>query len=769
MNVFLAKITNKTNVDKILNKDVFIHEDVYNFENEIQVDMPVFLVFSGDKSKIDWPQGLIGIGKIVKAPFDKGYDKEKPRYFRIEIKPVFIFDQPLDPKFTKLHPKYQDDLYEVPYVGANHFPNQAIAKASGQGAIALFKLMREINPLSVVEFSDYLPVTEFHNNTKEQFKKYLSEKNESSTVGSYINALDNLPKYLEEKGIQCPFRWDRYVDKEKLKNAANFVKDESKKENGGILSNYNPPSHWNNGWFYSGINNYLNFLNETQSSLLDIDKFLSDILKSGLIFNKNHIIRFISSQLTKPFVILTGLSGSGKTKLAYAFALWISSELYREKDNLFIAGDTIDSDRVSYKIIRSDGGSVTFEQPETNTKVTLPLELISEWILVIKQNNYDKSVSPRTIRETVAQITKYSPQLNSFETHLKASAFYIIDNQNIKSHINQFCLLPVGADWTNREPLLGYPSALENGRYVKPDNGVLELLVNSTNNQDLPFFLILDEMNLSHVERYFADFLSAMESGESIPLHSDKNGMKADDDLIIPHEIKLPSNLFIIGTVNIDETTYMFSPKVLDRANVIEFRVSEKELDKFLDNPIKPDLDKIRGAGAGMAADFLRIAREEITDFDDKDVIKIELLKFFKELKKTGAEFGYRTSSEIFRFIAILKKLLESEGRFKKSKDENYDQLKDWLLDDIIDVAVLQKLLPKLHGSRKKLDPVLKTLSVLCLKDEIDNTASLIEGFEKNPETIDSDNNVRFKRSLEKILRMKKRADQDGFTSFAEA
>ena len=71
-------------------------------------------------------------------------------------------------------------------------------------------------------------------------------------------------------------------------------------------------------------------------------------------------------------------------------------------------------------------------------------------------------------------------------------------------------------------------------------------------------------MNLSHVERYFADFLSALESGEKIPLH--KNIVSE-----IEQEMKLPNNLMVVGTVNVDETTYMFSPKVLDRANVIEF------------------------------------------------------------------------------------------------------------------------------------------------------------------------------------------------------
>jgi len=69
-------------------------------------------------------------------------------------------------------------------------------------------------------------------------------------------------------------------------------------------------------------------------------------------------------------------------------------------------------------------------------------------------------------------------------------------------------------------------------------------------------------MNLSHVERYFADLLSAIESGEDIPLYTGEE-RKAGEQ-IVPRKMSLPTNLFVIGTVNVDETTYMFSPKVLD-------------------------------------------------------------------------------------------------------------------------------------------------------------------------------------------------------------
>ncbi|RJP90970.1 MAG: DUF3578 domain-containing protein [Desulfobacteraceae bacterium] len=384
------------------------------------------------------------------------------------------------------------------------------------------------------------------------------------------------------------------------------------------------------------------------SEKFKVTKLQTNIESAGFKYDKKLILRFISALCTKPFVILTGLSGSGKTKLAQVFSQWI------------------------------------------------------------------------------------------------------IENQS------QYCLIPVGSDWTNRDPLIGYPNALIPGNYIKSDNGILDLIIEASKheNSNKPFFLILDEMNLSHVERYFSDFLSTMESGGAITLHDGSHIWKDS----VPAFLSLPKNLFIIGTVNIDETTYMFSPKVLDRASVIEFSVSEDEMRDFLNNPVKPDLESLAGAGVSMADDFVRISNENIAEFEDMDNINNALLKFFNELKKTGSEFGYRTASEIYRFAGVIKKLIQS--------DSNEDP---WATDEVIDAAVMQKLLPKVHGSRKKLEPVLNTLAGLCLLESSVNTLEIIKNFEKAPEKINDSDHVRFKISLEKILRMKKRAIQEGFTSFAEA
>jgi hypothetical protein len=399
-----------------------------------------------------------------------------------------------------------------------------------------------------------------------------------------------------------------------------------------------------NNCYKARTNNNLPFIDdlgiilENNLSTMDfeIKELHKSLLYAKLKIAENLSTRFISSLLTKPFVILTGLSGSGKTKLAQAFAMWIC---------------------------KSDA---------------------------------------------------------------------------------QYCIVPVGADWTNREPLLGFPNALIENDYKKDEYGVLKLIIDANLNSDKPYFLILDEMNLSHVERYFADFLSVMESKSKISLHSG-----SEDWNNVPSEIGFPKNLFIIGTVNIDETTYMFSPKVLDRANVIEFRVTKEEMENYLQSNSVINLDNIEGLGETMAGNFVEIAKDDNLKASDTDELNKSLMSFFSELKKTGAEFGYRSASEILRFAAVVNKI--------ESK---------WSMPEIIDAAIMQKLLPKVHGSRRKLEPVLKALGQLCLHEAQKFEDLLIT---KTEIDFKDTTKIKYPISLEKILRMFDNLISNGFTSYAEA
>lgn len=310
----------------------------------------------------------------------------------------------------------------------------------------------------------------------------------------------------------------------------------------------------------------------------------------------------------------------------------------------------------------------------------------------------------------------------------------------------QLCVVSVGADWTNREPLLGYPNALKSGSYVKPESGVLDLLIEANSDPERPYFLILDEMNLSVVERYFADFLSAMESHQPIAL------WKSEDDASeVPETVSLPDNLFIIGTINVDETTYMFSPKVLDRAHVLEFKISSDEMEKFLSEMRPVNVAEVLAACAGMGKEFVKAANSSPAVRTEINVI---LLEFFKQLKRVNAEFGYRSVMEINSFIS---KGLECEQENSESSLN---------LDCLTDCAIVQKLLPKLHGSRKKLSEVLESLWLLCFDQDS-------AGKEAVPEIETCDlsgvQNVRYVLSADKIQRMYITAVRNGFTSFAEA
>jgi len=462
----------------------------------------------------------------------------------------------------------------------------------------------------LIELKDYVPL----DNPIDR-KSLLNDKNKAilEEISSESEVFYNKKLELRQGAYLTPCS----------NKLAGFINEIYKKQNSKNLP------HFENIKFENmSINNNLSF---------NASAFKDKLEESGLIFSKKTITRFIASLITKPFVLLSGISGSGKTKLAQSFAQWICQ---------------------------------------------------------------DES---------------------------------------------QYCIVPVGADWTNREPILGYPNALQADQYIKPDNGALDVIIEANNHPELPYFLILDEMNLSHVERYFADFLSVMESKGEISLFAEgtvNNG--------VPAKLALPSNLFIIGTVNVDETTYMFSPKVLDRANAIEFRVTKDEIEYFFDNQKEVDLDNLKTKGASMAQSFLGLAEKK--EFDEKDLTKIHktLLGFFEQLKKTGAEFGYRSANEMIRLINQLS-VIDSE------LTEN----------EKLDIAIMQKLLPKLHGSRRKLCPVLIVLGIFCI-DKAKITDIEKQVFIKEDFDFKSDG-VAFPLSLEKITRMYNSAVENGFASYSEA
>jgi hypothetical protein len=323
-------------------------------------------------------------------------------------------------------------------------------------------------------------------------------------------------------------------------------------------------------------------------------------------------------------------------------------------------------------------------------------------------------------------------------------------------------IVPVGADWSGNENVLGYPNGLDKETYIsKP---ALEIMIRAKSDPDTPYFLILDEMNLSHVERYFADILSVIESEEKIQLY-DGDERKANGN-VIPACLDVPKNLFIIGTVNVDETTYMFSPKVLDRANVIEFRMEAAELGSFLSNPTKPNLSQLDGKGVSFGRAFVEASKSQAdVPADIKSAYEAEMLLLFKALQAHGAEFGFRTANEAARFIHFYNLL----GRHPTGDTSWFNKA--------MDCVIYQKLLPKLHGSRMKLGPLLKVLWFLCVKDlesrgqnALDAAEAASRSMDKTAEpSADVPTDAPYPLSAEKIGRMWRLLRDNGFASFAEA
>lgn len=315
------------------------------------------------------------------------------------------------------------------------------------------------------------------------------------------------------------------------------------------------------------------------------------------------------------------------------------------------------------------------------------------------------------------------------------------DSTDYKKDPN-YKIVPVGANWTENRHVLGFYNVITEEYNETPSYSLIKAAKNDIGS---PYFLILDEMNLSHVERYFADFLSAIESGQPIPLYSN------DDE---NYELDIPDNLLIVGTVNVDETTYMFSPKVLDRANTIEFPTMAakeymnsdfKEFDfkniNYLMNPLE-DLD-VRNMNVYDLKDIFMFIN--CSEGNLWDVLSNELDLFQSILKKINFDFGFRVINEILRFMFVSWRYEDSPQNW-----ENWERY--------FDAQVKQKILPKLHGSQKAIGQTINELFNACLIERKNNADARLVDLTKN--------DCRYYTSAVKLQNMAKILSNQRYASF---
>jgi hypothetical protein len=453
-------------------------------------------------------------------------------------------------------------------------------------------------------------------------------------------------------------------------------------------------------------------------------------LRSSELYVPDELLsNYLLALQTKRFVILSGISGTGKTQVALRVAECFQKQAPRQLTEDVPPGAHVIT--ATQKML---------ERP----RVTLPVALREELAPLIPETErssgqlpvkfpggtmaltyYRSPSSPRTLvllfkggfsewfRSNVGVgdrfFAKPEESPDGTPTHLLFGVpLPKPPVQDTSATLDTVCAIAVRPDWTDNRGLLGYFNPVLE-RYIPTP--FLRFLLNAAaeeqraaqeSRSSAPFFAILDEMNLARVEHYFSDFLSSLESGQPLHLHNDERteAGETEDGTAIPRELQVPANVYFTGTVNVDETTYMFSPKVLDRAFVIEF--DRVDLDAYGSDPADEPLGTPNETASAplRLTGFTNLGRWRAPA--ERDWLAFQRLPQEKEGRSPAAllrelhkalqvehrHFGFRVANEIARFVTLAA-----------------DQAPTG--DDAVwrafDLAVLEKVLPKFHGTQREL------------------------------------------------------------------
>lgn len=284
-----------------------------------------------------------------------------------------------------------------------------------------------------------------------------------------------------------------------------------------------------------------------------------------------------------------------------------------------------------------------------------------------------------------------------------------------------FELIQVKPNWHNSLEVVGYKSNIGGAHYEFTP--FVEFVARAWKHQDVAFFLCLDEMNLAPVEQYFAEFLSAIESRsiengeyETDPIIKpftefgeevcDKmiNHLvgKVDASRVVPDSIEsklverfktkgltLPKNLLVMGTVNMDETTFSFSRKVLDRAMSVV--MNEVEYDKFFSGESENDVEEMDENTRKLLIDR-PIRGLEADDNEAKEVEKY-LTSINGKLNDTPFKLGYRAANEALLYVSAAR-------HFNPDAD----------LRTALDEFTMMKILSRIEGDKRSIGSMLEEL-----------------------------------------------------------
>lgn len=476
--------------------------------------------------------------------------------------------------------------------------------------------------------------------------------------------------------------------------------------------------------------------------------------EGGLHYPAELVANLLLALQVRRFVILTGVSGTGKTQIAMALA---------ERYPLWR--------RASRPLCAPPPGAVVVELKPymlAHRRFVVPVELAQHLAALAEGGGSDSIVvrwpggeAPLTVwRGTALTVHLKGEARRWFVGALRVGQSFTLTLEGGDDEADgplalritlpadeaprlvrepNLSVIPVRPDWTDSRGLLGYLNPITERYQTTP---FLRLVLDAQAEVERaeahgrpprPFFAVLDEMNLARVEHYFAELLSALESEQPIPLH-ERPELEAGlgGERPVPQALRVPDNLFIVGTVNVDETTHMFSPKVLDRAFTIELgAVDLRGLGGAAPGGAPSPLALDRWSGAlryqGRArAERWAALRDEAGELSPEQQVIIDLHAI---LELEHRHFGYRVANELAALLLL--------ARAQASHPE--------AVSVALDLGLLQKVLPKLHGTRPELGELLDRL--------IGRVAAAEPALP---------------RTLAKLQRMKRRLDRLGFTSFVD-
>jgi 5-methylcytosine-specific restriction endonuclease McrBC GTP-binding regulatory subunit McrB len=353
-----------------------------------------------------------------------------------------------------------------------------------------------------------------------------------------------------------------------------------------------------------------------------------------------------------------------------------------------------------------------------------------------------------------------------------------------------YCLIEVKPNWHDSTELLGYYSNLS-GKYILTD--FVRFVFKAILHPDAPFFVCLDEMNLAPVEQYFAEYLSVLEtrkriqneqtgeyeivsaelitqkSFQNVKLKSDvATPLEIGDDVAHDHQylytgedlevvkyikengLRLPQNLFVIGTVNMDDTTHQFSRKVIDRAFTIE--MNGGDLSSMFDAK-----DTLSYAETPLEAKYVvpsyAKAQEVLDAFpNDAETIKEKVPKLLDFVngdgifKDTPFRVSYRVENEMVLYFGALR-------QFDKESSA------EALINKAFLAILLEKILPRVEGDEKAMHCGTDGSSAI-----LTSLQNLVDGF--RPEDYKQGDDSLYDIINRKLHEMNERVKTSYFTSF---